>query len=944
MSGSFFGSRNASNSFREDDEDASWASSSASSSLNKPFRPTSRKKADYIPSGYIQQQLALEEARRREEGDVSVSSLPEQDRSLSDSKKGGANVWPTADQVLTQKFSSGQLGYDVPSESPDCATLRRAEMEAEAAAAPSGPTVHFAPETTGSGVSAETVKSPRLYPDLRASMQSLNNHKGMSTVPNSIPGSPITTLKPAFKKDATAEENLRRRSSVRFADVDSARSASSSDGDKDVVDVLTRATTPLGHDTLNSSLGPALGAVGGRQSTSAGWSPLSEAEKLNSRTSAGNKQGTRPNENRPNTIFPEKEDLLARQHEVALAEQANKERMSRTKKADDEDENKDAPHYLPGYLLDSFSGTKASKVEPFVEEKTDLEWTNTEVQSKARTVLMNEDAPPAETLDTLARKEGLYTRSIPTFSSAQSYLQDTRMDDVQMDEAPALLSQSIIIYGFTPEASSFMLNHFRSFGAVQFYKTGYHVVKGSSVNWMKIRYQDQSGVKRAMANHLKTVGGFRIGVSLCSSFDTYVERHGPTFGATEGDEAQDCTAEERLSVEVGLDAINALQRSEGYTGQGQQGPSPSFGSSQLRPAPTIHHPQPLDASRSGWAPHQSQFRQSSGHSHFAQSTSSSSFRQDEDDELRSILGHSITSGGPLLGGGEYQRSMSADGFLRSTNAAHHSSSTRHADSAGGAAAGDHSIFGGVSGGGGASRTSSPADSGVSLRMQTDSPTGFAPLFGRSSSSASSSSAAMTRSLAVATSPTMTPSSTAPAEQSLSPSGSMSSAFGQSVQTYSAEPLMRRTYNQSMLGPSSSLPLPLRTSVLSRSHSTGSAGVVRPGEDLQNLHTQKRARLSSSSSRATNFTASSSNSGAMSPPPVASPSIFGGSIGAGSGVRSPSFRMPQERAKFLAAGDAEDRRQDQLRQQQQQQQHQQQNNNGGVWGSIVDMAKRNLFWG
>ncbi|KAF9976647.1 hypothetical protein BGZ73_008118 [Actinomortierella ambigua] len=921
MSGSFFGSRNASSSLREDDDNLTWAPSSVSSSLNKSFRPTSRKKADYIPSGYIQQQLALEEARRREEGGDSACNHSGQDWLPTSSggrlgSKSGTNAWPTPDQVLTEKFSSGQLGYDVPSESPDCATLRRAEMEAETAAAGAG--VHFAPETTtGAGAaSTETVKSPRLYPDLRA-----------SAVTDSIAGSPIAALKPAFKKDASAEEKLRRRSSVRFADVDNARAASDADGDKDVIDILTRATTPLGHDTLNSSLGPALGAVGGRQSTSTGWTSLSEADKLNSQANAGNKQGARPNENRPNAIFPEKEDLLARQQEVALAEQANKERMSRAKKGDDEDENKDAPHYLPGYLLDSFSGTKAAKVEPFVDGKADLEWTNAETQSNIRPALMNEDAPPAETLDTLARKEGLYTRPIPTLSNAQSYLQDTRMDDVQMTEAPALLPQSIIIYGFPPDASSYMLNQFRSFGAVQFYKTGYHVVKGSSVNWMKIRYQDQSGVKRAVANHLKTIGGYRVGVSLCPSFDTYVERHGPTHhGEEEDGVAQECTAEELMSVEAGLDAINALQRSESHTGQDQ-----AFGSSQLRPAPTIHHPRPLDASRSGWAPQQSQFRQS-GHSQFAQSTmSSSSFRQDEDEELRSILGHSITSGGPLLGGS--QRSASADGFLRSTFSA------RRADSTGagaGAAAGDYSVFGSS----GANRTASPADSGVSLRMQTDSPTGFAPLFGRSSSSASTSAA---RSAATTTSPTMAPSTLADPSSSMlvSPSTPSVPAFGQSGQAFSADPLMRRTYNQSMLGTSSSLPL--RASMLSRSHSTGSAGVVRPGEDLQGLHTQKRARLSSSLSSSASAQASS-----RAVPPVTSSSIFGGSTRAGSfsGVRSPSFRTPQERSKFLADGDAEEKRQEQLQQQRQQQQQQQQQNNGGsgVWGSIVDMAKRNLFWG
>ncbi|KAG0223388.1 hypothetical protein BGW41_005600 [Actinomortierella wolfii] len=915
MSGSVFGTKSTSSLVHDDDETMTWAgsSSASSSSLHKSFRSNTKKKADYIPSGYIQQQLALEEeARRREEGEASsrTSSTDKDWPKIAfgrGSKKLGAEApWPSADQVLTQKFSSGQLGYEVPTEGADVATLRRAEMEAEAAAA-SRTSVYFASDSTGAGASTETApgaKSPRLYVDLRTSASNLSN-TGRG---DSMPGSPITTMKPAFQKDVNAEETLRRRSSVRFADVDSARSASSNttDADKDSIDILTRSIE-LGHEKLNSSLGPALGAVGGRQSISTGWS-LTDSDKLGTGSGTGSKQGARAAENRPNSIFPEKEDLLQRQQEVALAEQANKERQSRNKKGDDEEDNKDTPHYLPGYLLDSFSGTKATKVEPFVDEQTDLEWTkygdpliNTEAQSTIRPPLMNEDVPPSETLDTLARKEGLYTRPIPTFSNAQSFLQDTRMDDVQMNEAPAPLPQSIIIYGFPPEASSHMLNQFRSFGAVTFYKTGYYVLKGSSVNWMKIRYQDQSGVKRAVANHLKTLGGFRVGVSLCPSFDSFVETHGPVLESEDDSNLMDCTVEEQQSIEAGLNALNAIQRSEipSVTTGGHD----QFGS-QLRPAPTLHHPRPMDAS---WAPQQSQFRQSASQ-YYNPTQPTSSFRHDDDEDFRAILGHSITSGS-LLGS---RRAASADGF-------HPSHSGRHSFMGN---AQDHSAFKSSQAGAdsfmssGTSRTSSPADSGVSMRMHTDSPTGFQPLFKQPSSSLSSNSmlpstsAPATATAASTTSPQDQPSSSAPSW--LSPT---QPAAQVQPQVFSTEPLMRRTYNQSMLGSS-----PLRTSMLSRSHSTGS-GVVRAGEDLQGMHAQKRARLSSS------FAAPAGTS--------AQP------FGASRGVRSPSFRSPQERSKFLADGDAEEKRQEQLRQQQQQQQN---GGGGSVWSSIVDMAKRNLFWG
>ncbi|KAG0224996.1 hypothetical protein BGW42_004728 [Actinomortierella wolfii] len=858
MSGSVFGTKSTSSLVHDDDETMTWAgsSSASSSSLHKSFRSNTKKKADYIPSGYIQQQLALEEeARRREEGEASsrTSSTDKDWPKIAfgrGSKKLGAEApWPSADQVLTQKFSSGQLGYEVPTEVADVATLRRAEMEAEAAAA-SRTSVYFASDSTGAGASTEAApgaKSPRLYADLRTSASSLSN-TGRG---DSMPGSPITTMKPAFQKDVNAEETLRRRSSVRFADVDSARSASSNntDADKDSIDILTRSTE-LGHEKLNSSLGPALGAVGGRQSISTGWS-LTDSDKLGTGSGTGSKQGARAAENRPNSIFPEKEDLLQRQQEVALAEQANKERQSRNKKGDDEEDNKDTPHYLPGYLLDSFSGTKATKVEPFVDEQTDLEW--------------------------------------------------TKMDDVQMNEAPAPLPQSIIIYGFPPETSSHMLNQFRSFGAVTFYKTGYYVLKGSSVNWMKIRYQDQSGVKRAVANHLKTLGGFRVGVSLCPSFDSFVETHGPVLESEDDSNSMDCTVEEQQSIEAGLNALNAIQRSE--IPSVATGGHDQFGS-QLRPAPMLHHPRPMDAS---WAPQQSQFRQSASQ-YYNPSQPTSSFRHDDDEDLRAILGHSITSGS-LLGS---RRAASADGF-------HPSHSGRHSFMGN---AQDHSALKSSQAGAdsfmnsGTSRTSSPADSGVSMRMHTDSPTGFQPLFRQPSSSLSSNSmlpstsAPATATAASTTSPQDQPSSSAPSW--LSPT---QPAAQVQPQVFSTEPLMRRTYNQSMLGSS-----PLRTSMLSRSHSTGS-GVVRAGEDLQGMHAQKRARLSSS------FAA----------PAGTSAQPFGSSRG----VRSPSFRSPQERSKFLADGDAEEKRQEQLRQQQQQQQN---GGGGSVWSSIVDMAKRNLFWG
>ncbi|KAF9084266.1 hypothetical protein BGX23_010679 [Mortierella sp. AD031] len=657
---------------------------------------SSTKSNNYVPSTYIAKRLQLEEEARRQ------GHKPNSQDSSS-SHTDSTQHWRGPDDVLAPGYSSGPLGYQVPAQSstsqprfPLNEGTRAVNMTDI-----NGAGVGIGIQGLNSTISPREPGSPttsRLYPDLFS------------------PGSPDPAASPKgilrggeSRQDLTKEDGvLRKSTSVRFnaaADMGSPRpgtpsiysQAGSSNSpfvsspyihssanlqsalkEPGKVDVLSHRAASTGQPQLNSSLGPALGSVSGTAQPAAGYSSPKmqndlHASSMRSSQFAGATSGT-------GSVFQYGVD-------GSLVRQNSKTNPLNTKANQDEDEDdKEKERYMP-YVLLGNNSVKGSKMEPFVDESNGRShWDSDSFQqtgSRLAPHLIGEDVPPADTLYDIAKKEKYYSCQTSSFSQMAAPLQDTRPDSFAAGE-PSSASKglsssapstdgfdSIITYGFPPEATSYILNQFRSFGMILRYESGvYGQVESESFNWLKIQYSGAWAARNAITRHLKSVGKFVVGVHACRSFSAKKQssldmsmdtRPDGDFGAKQMIE-NDLTEAEAREVEAGVDTLLRMRAQGLHAEVGHvQDASTRARHASLHKSWSQGSVNGLGLSRWGSSVSSSLGGSGSG------APGRSAAMDQGDDDMTYILSHSLTSGGSLgrSGRGRGFERGGQDEFLRS---------------------------------------------------------------------------------------------------------------------------------------------------------------------------------------------------------------------------------------------------------------------------------------
>jgi len=219
------------------------------------------------------------------------------------------------------------------------------------------------------------------------------------------------------------------------------------------------------------------------------------------------------------------------------------------------------------------------------------------------------------------------------------------------------LHDSIITYGFPPEAASYVLNQFRDFGSISRHETGSHGHKDDSFNWLKIQYTSAWSAKNACSRHLKAVGKFIVGAHPCRSFSNQTAESSSSSMAMDTGASRDLTEAESREVGAGVDAL-LMMRTTGQDMTGSRDQT-ALAASARQASLAESWSQGSSGARA------STFGQSLG---FGESVSrkvdTSAATGDED--MAFILGHSLTSGGTIgrPRGRDLDREISGD-LLRS---------------------------------------------------------------------------------------------------------------------------------------------------------------------------------------------------------------------------------------------------------------------------------------
>ncbi|KAG0368030.1 hypothetical protein BGX24_002979, partial [Mortierella sp. AD032] len=704
---------------------------------------TSSTKSNYVPSTYIAKQLQLEEEARRQGHQLNGS------QNGTSSRTDSTQHWRGPGDVLAPGYSSGPLGYQVPpSQTTTTSSTHFTPLYDEAgrtennnnrngtSGAGVGIGIQGVPSldnnTTTSSRELGSPTTTRLYPNLNAPASP--DHSS----------SPRGILRGSDQRqDINKDEGvLRKSTSVRFNaanDIGSPRPATPSIYNQNganspffnspyihssanlqsalkepgKVDVLSHRAASTGQPEKNSSLGPALGSVSGTaQSPTTYSSPKMQNDILPSSMRNNNSNN---NSQYQGSISGGSASVFQYGTDGNLVRQNSK--MNPLLGLDEDEDDKEKERYMPAILL-STAGFKGSKIEPFVDrdernEKSDWETHNSfqQAQSSSSRVaphLIGEDAPPTETLFDVAKKEKYYSRQAqaPTFDKATAPIQDTRTDSTmigasQGSEAASLSSSqttsafgntstndgfdSIITYGFPPEATSYVLNQFRSFGMILRYESGvYGQVEAESFNWLKIQYTGAWAARNAVTRHLKSVGKFIVGVHACRSFGAQMQSSSSDMSmdtTADGDiharqttTRSDLTEAEAREVQAGVDTLlrmraQGLHADVGHTHAAQNA------STRARHA-SLYESWSQGGGANGLG--QSQLGASvarfAGASTFGASGAEAPARPSAvdqgDDDMAYILSHSLTSGGSLARSGRgrgFERGVGGgqDEFLRS---------------------------------------------------------------------------------------------------------------------------------------------------------------------------------------------------------------------------------------------------------------------------------------
>ncbi|KAF9578310.1 Nucleoporin nup35, partial [Lunasporangiospora selenospora] len=672
----------------------------------------SSSKVDYIPSSYIAKQLALEEEAKRRweqgrESDVGNGSGSSHSSSPHDEA-------PSNDMSMP-RYYSGTLGYKVPAYTNRVQIPPAEEFpnhfERRASMGTGIPGAGVSSSSSGSGGQRQREHSVSLGSTNGmgiGSSSSLNHLRsnslaGLSNLDADSAGRKSGILRSESRGELSRDELLRRGSTtVRFsmaapgaelgtAKADSSAStATSASGlangsnsnnsnfnnrggailkDSESVNVLGHRAAS-GSQGFNSSLGPAPGSVsGGMQSSSQGFTS-SSGTGMGDILGGGsirdsnfvNASGTGV----AGSFFMGADGTIRRSTGAAGSASTGGANLSGTmmsKKTsrDDDDEDKDKERYMPRFLLNSTQSLKGPKIEPFVDGKDGWE---REAQPRVAPHLLGDDVPPAETLDDIAHKEGLYLRPALASSQLGSIPRGSSRTDIDMGGSDELSGRTdepydaIITYGFPPEATSYILNQFRSFGTVARYRSGtYGAKEFVSFNWLKIQYRTAWSAKNARSRHLKAVGRFLVGVNPCWSYSRLQPDSMAMDDAMDEDsvESDQLMAVEARELEAGMDALLVISASEAESAQSQ-----SVAASRSRPSGLYQ-----SWSQGGSKPTLGQSQQEQQRSAFGPYSSAPALsdtttrRQSMDsgeDDIASILGRSLTSGG-----GSFVRSRGRDG-------------------------------------------------------------------------------------------------------------------------------------------------------------------------------------------------------------------------------------------------------------------------------------------
>ncbi|KAF9539457.1 hypothetical protein EC957_005379 [Mortierella hygrophila] len=679
---------------------------------------TSSTKSNYVPSTYIAKQLQLEEEAKRQGHQLNSQN------GTSTLRTDSTEHWRGPGDVLAPGYGSGPLGYQLPTQGSTASSARSQSLfddnrNASILGAGVGIGIHGASSinnnTTTTTTSSREPGSPtstRLYPNLHAS-----SSPEQSSSPRSI------LRGGEQRQDLNKDEGtLRKSTSVRFnaaandigtprpgtpsiynqngagspffnsSSIHSSANLQSALKEPGKVDVLSHRAASTGQPQKNSSLGPALGSVSGTaQSPPTYSSPKMQNEYLSS-SSMRSSSSQYQNANSGGSM-----SLFQFGVDGNLLRQNSKASTLLTKTSLDEDEDdKERERYMPVVLLDT-PGTKGSKIEPFVDganDKSDWEsnsFQQAESSSRVAPHLIGEDAPPVETLFDVAKKEKYYSRQAPTFDKNTAPLQDTRADTTmngasqgEASSSSFLVSStnegfdSIITYGFPPEATSYVLNQFRSFGMILRYESGvYGQVEAESFNWLKIHYNGAWAARNAITRHLKSVGKFIVGVHACPSFSAQKRQSSssPDMSMDTRDDGDmsarqtignELTEAEAREVQAGVDTLlrmraQSLHADVGYTQSAQNA------STIARQASLYESWSQGSANALG----QSQFGTSTLGGSGAGALARSSAMDQGEDDMAYILSHSLTSGGSLARSGrgrgferngqdEFSRSRSKD--------------------------------------------------------------------------------------------------------------------------------------------------------------------------------------------------------------------------------------------------------------------------------------------
>ncbi|KAG0037217.1 hypothetical protein BGZ82_002935 [Podila clonocystis] len=482
----------------------------------------------YVPSFLIRKRLESEQEAER--------------KHQEESRQSNGSHWPGPQEVLEPGYRSGPLGY-IPnaSQSPHKSrqVLGDTDLFYDASSFDAG---------VGLGLDSLSRQpretTPMLYPDLH----------GSSTTHRQSISHPTTQQSPFAgflgqdqgRRSTIKEDVLKKNSSVRFSGVpDSPRQqpttpsvfgtsgsspffsssqiagstslsnlqSGSASRETEKIDVLSHRAAPE-TTVLNRSLGPALGSVSGATQVTQGYSTRMQNGDLTGL--ALRDTGYSTNTSGAKSPFLMNQDGSRRQGLSGASKGLN-----------EEEEDKDKERYMPGFLLNSGQGLKGAKVEPFIEANGNSGYRD--AYPRQSTQQVSDDAPPQDTLDDLARKENFYQTGYDT----------------------------IITYGFPPDAASYILNQFRSFGTVIRHQTGIYSSKKDAFNWLLIQYSSAWSAKNATSRHLKPVGKFYVGVFPYSPSTTVASPSAMDVDTRE-DELQ-LSLDDTLELQAGVNALMTMR-------------------------------------------------------------------------------------------------------------------------------------------------------------------------------------------------------------------------------------------------------------------------------------------------------------------------------------------------------------------------------------------------